>query len=310
MKKIKDTAKQIYEILKICDFDDAIDSSGCFIIRKFKNGSERYVDVYKSTNNGNPHYVIYCKYEDEDIDYKYTNTISLHELENILEEFYMEENYMNTNKILPNELLPVFDKVAQKMNLDFKDGFLDDDFETDYCITRPDLPECTEDEIEICKMDWIHSIKEDFLYAVIQELHHVGVDDDLSEYYEKYYDMCFNYLIDKTFENHNQNINEFDTPEDRTKEFEDCQNAIKDLSITDIVKTVDYINELSTFIPSDNKIFDYFSEIVEPIVKVIDKCRTDKKCPHCGCYLFKSDLPQYNYVCAECNENFDECEVK
>ena len=200
MKNIKDTAKQIHEILKMCDFDDVIDSSGCFTIRKFKNGPERYVDVYKSTNNGIPHYVIYCKYEDGDIDYKYTNTISLRELENILKNFYMEENYMNINKILPNELLPVFDKVAQKMNLDFKNGFLDDDFETDYCITRPDLPECTEDEIEICKMDWIHSIKEDFLYDVIQELHPNEINSDNSEkYYEKYYDNCFDYLIDKTF---------------------------------------------------------------------------------------------------------------
>lgn len=112
---------------------------------------------------------------------------------------------MNTNKILPNELLPVFDKIAQKMNLDFKNGFLDDVFETDYCITRPDLPECSEDEIETCKMDWIHSIKEDFLYYVVQELHSDKIKDyNASKYYEnyceKYYDMCFNYLIDKTFE--------------------------------------------------------------------------------------------------------------
>lgn len=110
------------------------------------------------------------------------------------------ENYMNINKILPNELLPVFDKVAQKMNLDFKDGFLDDDFETDYCITRPDLPECTEDEIETCKMDWIHSIKEDFLYAVISEIHPNITVDNSEKYYEQYYDEVFDYLIDKTFE--------------------------------------------------------------------------------------------------------------
>lgn len=117
-------------------------------------------------------------------------------------------------------------------------------------------------------------------------------------------------LIEKSVKEDNAMVNEFDTPQDRTKNFEDCQNAMKDLSITDIVKVVDYINELSTFIPSNNEVLDYLSDIVEPIVKVIDKCRTDKECPHCGCYLFKSDLPQYSYVCAECDENFDECEVK
>ncbi len=63
-------------------------------------------------------------------------------------------------------------------------------------------------------------------------------------------------------------------------------------------------------IPSDNEVFDYLEDVVEPLVNVINECRTDKECPHCGCYVFKSDLPQYNYVCAECDENFDECEVK
>lgn len=208
MKNIENIAKQIHEILKCCTFDNVSDSSGCFIIKKFKNGTERFVDVYKSTNDGNPHYVVYCRYEDEDFDYKYTNTISLQELENILEKFYMEENYMNINKMLPNELLPVFDKIAKKMELDFKNGFLDDVFETDYCITRTDLPECSKDEIEICKMDWIHSIKEDFLYAVIEELHPNEINSDNSEkywekYWEKYYDDCFDYLINKTFENEN-----------------------------------------------------------------------------------------------------------
>lgn len=106
---------------------------------------------------------------------------------------------MDKFNIMYNELIPVFDKIAEKMNIDFKNGFLDDDFETDYGITRTDLPECSEDEIEICKMDWIHSIKDNFIYYVIQELHHVGINDNLEKYYEKYYDMCFDYLIDKTF---------------------------------------------------------------------------------------------------------------
>ena len=61
MKNIKDISKQIYEILKDCEFDNVLDSSGCFIIKKFENGTERYVDVYKSINGGTPHYVIYCK---------------------------------------------------------------------------------------------------------------------------------------------------------------------------------------------------------------------------------------------------------
>ncbi len=48
----------------------------------------------------------------------------------------------------------------------------------------------------------------------------------------------------------------------------------------------------------------------ENTVDVIEKITTDKKCPKCGKTLYLSDLPQYDYVCAECDENFYECEVK
>ena len=43
---------------------------------------------------------------------------------------------------------------------------------------------------------------------------------------------------------------------------------------------------------------------------VIKKITTQKKCPKCGRTLYLSDLPQYEYVCTECDENFYECEVK
>lgn len=46
---------------------------------------------------------------------------------------------------------------------------------------------------------------------------------------------------------------------------------------------------------------------VHSIVKDIE---TDKKCPSCGSMLYCSDLPEYDYVCVECEENFYDCEVK
>ena len=105
-------------------------------------------------------------------------------------------------------------------------------------------------------------------------------------------------------------INEFDKPKLRTENFNAHQKAIEELSIVHLIDAVDYINELSTFIPQNNEVLDYLEDIVMPLVDVIDKCRTDKECPHCGCYVFKSDLPQYDYVCAECKENLYESEVK
>lgn len=47
----------------------------------------------------------------------------------------------------------------------------------------------------------------------------------------------------------------------------------------------------------------------EIIHDIVISLKTDKMCPHCGNELYCSDLPQYDYVCPECDENFYECEV-
>lgn len=88
MEHLKDIARYIAEDLDRCGFDDATDSSGYYIIREFADGTDRAVDVYKSTNGGNPHYVIYCSYEDEDFDYMYTDDLYADQLADKLEEFY------------------------------------------------------------------------------------------------------------------------------------------------------------------------------------------------------------------------------
>lgn len=51
---------------------------------------------------------------------------------------------------------------------------------------------------------------------------------------------------------------------------------------------------------------DNLSEIIHSIVKEL---RTEKRCPRCGETLYCSDLPEYEYVCVECDENFYEFEV-
>lgn len=92
--------------------------------------------------------------------------------------------------------------------------------------------------------------------------------------------------------------------------FEEHHKAIESLSVVDVVRIVDYVNELSSFVPCGEEVLDYLEDVVEPFGKITNELRTDKECPRCGCYLFKSDLPQYDYVCAECDENFYESEVK
>lgn len=81
------------------------------------------------------------------------------------------------------------------------------------------------------------------------------------------------------------------------------REAISELSICDIVKAVEYINELAQYL--DDKILDEKKTVLEPFEKVMKKLRTEELCRHnCGGCLYKSDLPQYDYVCAECDENF------
>lgn len=90
-KNMEELSKDIVAELESCGFDDITDSSGCFIIREFSDGSERFVEVYKSTNDGKPHYVVYCSYEDESFDYKYTDDLTVEALEKVLEEVYESE---------------------------------------------------------------------------------------------------------------------------------------------------------------------------------------------------------------------------
>lgn len=85
---IKDTAQAIVDVLESCGFDNITDSSGYYIIKEFEDGTDRAVDVYKSTGEGTeaPHYVIYISYEDDNSDWEYTDGLSVEELEKKLEE--------------------------------------------------------------------------------------------------------------------------------------------------------------------------------------------------------------------------------
>jgi len=82
--------------------------------------------------------------------------------------------------------------------------------------------------------------------------------------------------------------------------------AISSLSVVQVVKVVDYVVALSQFLNDDNEILDDMDSILEPFYTVINKLRTEEICRHgdCGSNLYKSDLPQYDYVCPACDENF------
>lgn len=101
-------------------------------------------------------------------------------------------------------------------------------------------------------------------------------------------------------------INKDDTEENYIRQ----KIHLSNLSIQDIIKVSDYINQLASFMPSNNEVLDCLEEIQSPLIKVIKNCKTDKVCPHCGSSLYLSDLPQYSYVCPKCDENFYNLETK
>ena len=88
---IESTAKAIYDRLQYCGFNNITDSSGYFLIKEFEDEINRAVDVYKSTEDKVPHYVIYISYEDDKFDYKYTKDLSLEELTRVLKEISEED---------------------------------------------------------------------------------------------------------------------------------------------------------------------------------------------------------------------------
>lgn len=91
----------------------------------------------------------------------------------------------------------------------------------------------------------------------------------------------------------------------RVNNFEIHHKAIETLSIVDIVRIYDYLQEMRECVPASHEILDEFEEILEPFGFVIEQCETDETCPRCGCLLYMSDSPKYAFVCATCNKNFN-----
>lgn len=59
--------------------------------------------------------------------------------------------------------------------------------------------------------------------------------------------------------------------------------------------------------PNKVGIYEALKEVGEHLLKEIE---THAICPRCGEKLYCSDLPNYAFVCINCDENFFEIEVK
>ena len=90
-----------------------------------------------------------------------------------------------------------------------------------------------------------------------------------------------------------------------TDNYAEHQEEISKLSVVDLIRVVDYVKLLSSFVNENNEVLDDLDDIVEPLEKVIRKLSTETLCPRCQETLYKSDVCQYDFVCSECDENFD-----
>ena len=92
--------------------------------------------------------------------------------------------------------------------------------------------------------------------------------------------------------------------------YEKYEEAKCDLTIGDIVNAFDFIQALMGFVPEDDKLRKVYEHVIKPLDEFVARCLTEEKCPHCGRALFYSDVDNYDYLCTECNERFNESEVK
>lgn len=91
---------------------------------------------------------------------------------------------------------------------------------------------------------------------------------------------------------------------EETQEYREYVKAITDVGLSNICRLVESIKKAYTANPSTSEIVNVFSDTA-PLFSLLHKLRRKDVCPKCGSKnFFKSDLPQYEAVCTDCDENF------
>jgi len=105
-------------------------------------------------------------------------------------------------------------------------------------------------------------------------------------------------------DNKMENINEFSNQPTKNHQ-KYLKLKSEEFDLKGLIEVSDIISYLCQLIGDENEIVDHAEEIKNDLDNIITKFMAKNEfCPHCGNQLFLSDLPQYNYVCHNCNENF------
>ena len=93
-------------------------------------------------------------------------------------------------------------------------------------------------------------------------------------------------------------INKIDTIEEGTENYNKYRQIMDRIDLITLKEITDIIETFVNVSTLDVKHwFNYLDTITSEML-------TDVKCSSCGDKLYLSDLPQYDYVCLSCNENY------
>lgn len=94
-----------------------------------------------------------------------------------------------------------------------------------------------------------------------------------------------------------------------TKQYEQNKALINDTFSAPLIMNLKIVLEEAFVNAPSGLDRSKIAEVLKPIEDLNNKLITDKLCPKCKAFLYLSDLPDYEYVCPFCDENFYECEV-
>ncbi len=97
-----------------------------------------------------------------------------------------------------------------------------------------------------------------------------------------------------------ESVNEFDNPENRTPNFMDYKRQMSKICISDVYNVLSTMQRLE----ENGILSDAVETSFGSLKEIMNNLKTGEKCSKCGSDLYKSDLPQYDFYCIECDENF------
>ena len=95
-------------------------------------------------------------------------------------------------------------------------------------------------------------------------------------------------------------VNEFGDEDAYSENYMKFKDIMTGISTKSVIEAHDYLK----FREANDDYCD-LEEVVDDLGEAVNKLRVPgKACRNCGKELYLSDLPQYDYVCIECNESF------